>query len=301
MPLVTEIWSARSYVPATSATAAYLVSDVGDELTAAGLCPVTTNATFRLDVRLRAGKPKISCPDSPRLFKVEFDFAPASGGSGGATISDLAKPPTFHPQISLSTESVDADVKNNPIVNSARVSFSGRQNKRFPSIRYVYKRYETFFDGAQAIAYTGKINSDNFEMPGFGSVGPGLAFCESISVASAFDRTAQAILVQYTFELREDGFRTRIMDEGPSGWGYPTEAATPGSFTTLDGTPVNKSIRLNGFGGPYDAGKYKVGSVVAGNLATSPPGAEVEPGNGAVFLKYQLYNERPFSALLLRA
>lgn len=304
MPLVTEKWSERTYTPATSARQVFLVGEVSDAATAISLCPVAENSTFSLDNRIRAGKPNTSSPDSPRVFLVEFNFAPPSSGTiGGGTAADLLKPPQYHPQISLSTEDVDLDINKNPIVSSARNSFSRPQKKRFPSVRYVYKRYESAFDGARAIAYTGTTNNDTFSMPGFGTVAAGQAFCEGITVAQAYDRTAQAILVQYAFELREDGFRTRILDEDTRGWSYPTTTATPGPFTALDGTPISRPIRLNGFGGPYDASIYKVGSTVAGSLAAPPAGAELEtgPSSKAVFLRYRIYREMPFSGLTLTA
>lgn len=306
MPLVTEIWSERAYTPATSATQAFLVSDVPDALTAIGLCPVAENSTFLLDTRIRAGKPETSTPNSPRLYVVRFNFAPPSSGStGGGTTSDLNKPPQYHPQITLSTEDVDLDIDKNPIVTSALNSFSRPQKKRFPSCRYIYRRFESSFDGARAIAYTGTVNIDQFNMPGFGFVAPGQAFCEGITVAQAFDRTAQSILVQYAFELRADGFKTRILDEDSRGWSYPGGTAgtdaVPGPFKTLASDTINKPIRLNGFGGPYDANVYKVEGAVAGNLASKPAGAETENGNKAVYLKYKLYKEMPFSGLTLTA
>jgi hypothetical protein len=298
MPLATENWSARKFVPGVSASQTFLVSGVADALTAAGICPIAENATFTLDIRLRAGRPDISSPNSPDTFVVTFPFAP-SAGSGSGSSGNLNSNPTYHPQIALSTEDVDTDIEGNAIQSSARHPFSRPQKKRFPSVRYVYRRWESSFDGPRAIAFTGTVNSDQFDMPGFGFVQPGQAFCESISVAQAFDRTAQAILVQYAFELRADGFKTRILDSDTQGYSYSGATAKAGPFTSLSGEQITAPIRLDGYGAPYDDNYYKVEGLTAAGLSASPPGAELEQAPLATFLRYSLYKSLPFTGLTL--
>jgi hypothetical protein len=108
--------------------------------------------------------------------------------------------------------------------------------------------------------------------------------------------------VQYAFELRRDGFKTRIMDEDIQGYSRSTTSGAitaAGPFTSLDGTQLASAIRLDGYGAPYDDGLYKVGGNIAGSLSATPPGAELEQGTGATFLKYQLYPTLPFTGLTL--
>jgi hypothetical protein len=305
MAIVTEKWSERSYVPGQSAKQAFLVSGAGDMLAAAGSCPVAENATFSLDNRLRAGPPEIVSPDSPDTFICTFNFASpqSGGGSGGSSggTGSLTLPPTYHPQISLSTEDIDRDAEGNAILASARESFAKPVKKRFPSIRYIYRRFESTFDGPRAIAYTGSVNIDRFFMPGFGFVDAGQAFCEGITVVQAYNRDAQAIEVQYAFELRSDGFKARVLDEGTKGWYYDstTGAALNGQFTDFGGTLISSPIRLDGYGGPYDDNVYKVNAQDPSSLPSPPQGAEVELTDSAAFLKYKLYRELPFSGLTL--
>jgi|GEM_PF-6560101 len=300
MGLATEIWTARSYVAGLSAHQSYLVSGVADENEAKAICPVAANSTFRIDNRLRASEPRVTSPDNPLTYVVEFDYAPPSSGSssGNNAPSDLLRPPIYHPQISLSTEDVDADIEGNAIVNSAGSSFSSPQKKRFPSLRYVYRRFESSFDGARAIAFTGVVNSDSFNMPGFGSVTAGQAFCESIVVAAAFNRTSSSIEIQYSFELRADGFKTRILDEGGLAYYVASNNIKLGKIFTTNGETVSKAL-LNGLGAPINA-TLSVGAVgTAGSNISAPIGATVTGSNLAKFLQFKLYREMPFSGLTL--
>jgi len=302
MPLATEKWSARSYVPGISASQTFIVTGVANELEAAATSPIPQpNSTFSLDTTLRAGQPDITSPDSPRTYTVVVSFAPPSsgGGGGGGGTSNLATPPLYYPQVSLSTEDIDADIDGNPLLASSRESFSRPQKVRFPQIRYVYKRWESTFDGPRAIAYTRSVNSDQFNMPGFGFVEAGQAFCESITVATAFDRDANSVQVQYTFELREDGWRTRMLDEGVRAWYTDGSTQKPGLLQDAKGNLVTTPVRLDGYGAPFDDNVYTVGGATPTGLSTPPTGAEVVLTSQAAFLRYKMYKLRPFSGLTL--
>lgn len=301
MALATENWSARTYTPGVSATQTFIVSGATTMLEAAGAPLVPpAGATFSLDNRLRAGPPQISTPDSPTTFVIVVSFDTPQGTSGGNNEpSNLASPPVYHPQITLSTEEVDSDVQGNPIIASSRESFSRNQKVRFPSIRYVYKRWESSFDGPRAITFTRSINSDNFFMPGFGTVAAGQAFCEGITVAAAFDRTAKAIQVQYAFELREDGFKTRIMDEGIRAWYTDGSTQKQGQLQDAKNNIITTPVRLDGYGSPFDDNVYTIGGVTPSGLPTPPTGAEVIITRDAAFLQYSLYKARPFTGLTL--
>lgn len=298
----TELWSARTWTPNKSASQTFIVTAAANmaEAIAAPLVPVP-GSTFLLDNRLIAQQPDVSSPDSPTTFVVVVNFVKpqSSGGGNSGDPNNLNNPPTYHPQITLSTEDVDADRDGNPIIASSREAFSKPQKKRFPSVRYVYRRWESSFDGRRAIAYTGSVNADVFNMPGFGAVEAGQAFCESITVVSPFDRTASAVNVQYVFELREDGFRTRIRDEGTRSAYVSGNETKIGVLTDATGSPVSSPVRLDGLGVPFDTGSYLVAGKTPTGFDSPPTGAEYELTSEAAFLRYKLYRELPFAGLTL--
>jgi hypothetical protein len=300
MPLATENWSERKWQPKKSASQVFIVTDVPNMDVAKSIGPVPqANSQFVLDSTLRAQQPVVTSPDSPLVFNVAIEFLPPGGGGSSGSNQPTNTPVLRHPQVALSTESVDADINGNPIVNSARDAFQQPQSKRFPSVRYVYKRWESNFDGPRAVAYTGTVNNDLFNMPGFGSVQVGQAFCESITVASAFDQTATSVLVVYTFELRGDGFKTRILDQGPNAYYSQNNASAKGRIYTQGGDIVPLA-RLNGLGNVFDA-TLRVGSPssLGQGIGSTPPGAELEITPNGRFLKYTLYASMPFNGLTL--
>lgn len=303
MSYATELWSARTWKPGESASQTFIVTGAATMAEAAGAPIVPAPAsTFILDNRLRAQQPEISTPNSPTTYHVVVNFAaPQSSGSGGNSGSsdNLSLPPQYHPQITLSSEDTDTDVDGNPITASSREGFSRAQKVRFPAIRYIYRRWESSFDGQRALRYTRSVNADTFNMPGFGFVAEGQAFCEGITVVSPYDRNASAVQVQYAFELREDGFRTRILDEGVRAWYTDGSTQKQGQLTDAKGNLITSPIRLDGYGAPFDDNVYTVGGATPTGISSPPTGAEVELTQRAAFLRYKLYKAREFAGLTL--
>lgn len=306
MGLVTKDWSATTYQRGVAAHEEYLATGFNDAEAARSAIPIQPLSGFSLDNRLLAGMPEAKNQDGPQNFRFSVDYS-LHPISGDGTTSLLNTPPQYFPDVQESKEPIDRDVFGNPITNSAGDPPKENLTNDVISIFYTYERYEAFYDGAKAFAYTNTVNSDDVILPGFGRVLKGKAKCKSIRVAEKFNRNALAVKIVYALELRDDGFKIRIPDKGRRGWSATSEGAYIDDIYFTNGDTkkqVSEDVLLDGFGTPIDKTNYAIGE----SLGTPIPHGIYVNGQGqveqektqlAVFLKYTVKKSMPFAGLNL--
>jgi len=306
--LATENWDKREFQRGARARRQFLVTGATDEADAIATTPIPQKGDeFVLDDRLIAAEPVASSPNQAETYTVDVEFTlPTSSGGGGGGNIDL--PPEYFPQISEDSEPTDVAYDDNdnqvPIVNSARDATKTLPTKPGDKVSYVYKRWESTFDGPRALAYRGKINSDEFNLPGFGTVEIGKARCVSINVGNSFNRDSTEVQVVYNFELREEGFKARILDQGTRAIVTTSAGQVAGQlFDKASGSKITYDVLLNGGGNPIDVDSYVVKDSQGNELdqvgLDPPAGAEVETTDHATFLKYRLSKLIAFAGLTL--
>ncbi len=305
MARVNRNWAGNSFQRGIGARMQFIATGFTDAEQARCACDIQVGVSHDLDTTLIASEPSISTPNGPQNFVLDFDFAPSAGITfgGDATTSLLKTPPTYYPDVQQTKEPIDKDSYGNAITNSAGDPFSTNAQDDFASIFYVYERYEAKYDGAKAMAYSNKLNADVFDMPGFGRVAKGQAMCKSIRVAEKYNRETKAVLMVYTFEIREDGFDLRILDKGRRAW---SSTGIDDIYVGANGKQVSDDVLLNGYGIPIKS-DYVIGEtrltpaqkfdiISEGEVKRE---SRLSSAGLAVFLHYVIKKFLPFAGLNL--
>jgi hypothetical protein len=226
-------------------------------------------------------------------------------GGPGSQDTPLEVQPRIRWEIGSTSEPIDRDIDGNPIVNSAGDPFQSTPSRDYTTIFLTYSRNEPFFSVQTALTYGNKVNSERIYIAGAGWVEEGQMRCLSIQPTSDYEAGATFVNVSYKFELRADGFKTRILDQGLRAWftNPATSAAALEHIVTAKKQPISQPVRLDGTGRPLDT-TLKVGdgvNVYSTVARTTPAGAELETATGgdAVFLKYSIYDSANFLDLNL--
>jgi hypothetical protein len=299
MGLITENWDAFTFQRGYSARRQFMATGFADAEAARSACPVAVGDELWLDDTLSASEPSISTPKGPQNFVLDVNYGPI-----GATTVDTSKlnlPPTYQPDLTLVTEPVDRDIHGNPIVNSAMDPFQQNPSKQLVDVHYTYKRWEKSFNGPFALNFMGKVNADQFNMPGFGTVDPGQALCLRIAPASEYDRNTKAVQNVYSFHIREDGFKTRILDKGRRGFYQGgTDTIYTKNSSGKAGDPVSDDVLLD-FGVPFNQDNYVIGKEANAPFRSDELPSEVEQDREelAIFLRYEIYKKVAFAAMNL--
>lgn len=227
-------------------------------------------------------------------------------GGPGSQDDPLLVPPRIKWDFGSTSEPIDRDINGNPIVNSAGDPFQQSPTREFTTLFLVYTRNEPFFNVQTALLYRNKTNSTDMYIAGAGTVTAGQMICRDISPASDYTADATFVPVTYKFELREDGFKTRILDQGLRAYYLnPTSnQIVLEHLCTTKRQVINQPVRLNGIGQPIDVWMQGVTDGVNYYETVdyqNPPGAEIETATGgdAVFLKYTIYDAIDFAGLNL--
>jgi hypothetical protein len=227
-------------------------------------------------------------------------------GGPGSQDDPLAVPPRIKWEFGSVSEPIDRDIDGNPIVNSAGDPFQQQPTRDFTTTFLHYTRNEPFFNVQTALLYRNKVNSAAMVIAGAGSITAGQMKCCDISPSTDYTADAAFVPVTYKFELRADGFKTRILDQGMRAWYTNPTTSQPAleHIATIKKQPVSQPIRLDGTGEPIETDMQRVGdgvNVYATIPRTTPAGAELEIASGgeAVFLKYAVYGSIDFAGLNL--
>jgi hypothetical protein len=299
MGRITENWDAFTYQKGKSARRQFLATGFADGESARSACPIQRGDELWLDGNLIAEEPAVSTPKGPQNFVLDVNYSANSGET--ADVSLLKTPPVYLPDLTLSTEPIDRDIYGNPITNSALDPFQQNVSKQFVDIHYTYKRYELKYNGPFALNFMGKVNDDEFNMPGFGTVSEGQALCLRIAPSAEYDRNAKAVQIIYSFHIREDGFKTRILDKGRRGFFQDgTDTIYAKNSDGKAGDPVaNDVLLLDGV--PFNQDEYVIGKDAQAPFKSNelPDKVEQTVEDGAVFLHYEIYEKVSFQSLNL--
>ena len=132
----------------------------------------------------------------------------AAGGDEGP-IDPLTIPPQWSWSFSMSNERIDRDIDDNAITNSAGQSFDPPISQEVPQLvaRVVWNLpvYNALF----AAEYVGAVNSDVW-----GVFSAGMVLCTQLSGDQVHTPFLSYWKVSYEFQIRYDGWKRRILDEG---------------------------------------------------------------------------------------
>jgi len=316
----TEDWSKRKLVKAASGWTAdrefqVIQADTETDALAATLVSVGTvlpvmNDAHPASTFLLVDSVSVDQAVGFKFWTVKVHYSIPKDGQAhdgpGAQDNPLLEPPRIRWEFGASSEPIDRDINGNPIVNSAGDPFQQPVTRDFTTIFLVYTRNEPFFNVNTAITYSNKTNSGSIIIAGAGQVAAGQMMCKSIAPASDYSATAQFVPVSYRFELRADGFKARMLDQGLRAWytNPTTSDVELAPLVTRKLQPITQPVRFDGTGEPIAATAQYVGDGVNYNATvarTTPAGATLDNAAlpEAVFLKYTIYGSADFLLLNL--
>lgn len=208
------------------------------------------------------------------VYTVTCHYSTIPLGTGGPAEDPLKQKPDVEFLSVTSNEQIDRDINNKPITNSSEESYDPpmTEEKDDGIIRFV--RNERYFDEYQADEYRGAINNDTFC-----GRAAGLVRCIRYDGNRVYKEDGSYYhRVTYEFQIRKDGWKRRVLDEG-----YREKTGTDGDgkptyleITDDNGQKVSQPVKLNGNGNKLD------------------------DGADAVFREHETRSKRPFSVLRIR-
>lgn len=263
---VTEDYQGSQFSVASTTMAAQRIFDVTFDA-------VHSPLMMPSDARLAVGIPAIfdEYPANSDLICINKTVTNGTGpkhwivtcqyGTPSATgASPLGQPAEIGWSFAISTEEVDRDIYDNPIVNSSGESFDPPITKDFHDLVLTVIKNQSDFAQIEAAATIGKLNNDYFY--GFS---PGKVKCTRYEGRQILSGSGDYYQVTYEFQIRDDGWQRRILDQG-------FRDVDGDQFKDSTGTVKSEPTKLDG----------------AGNESSA-----------AYFLAYDLYASQNFSGLNL--
>lgn len=254
------------------------------------------NNSHPWDVLLLAQTPTVT-REGFNLYLVSVDYVRLSStGTQPDPTDPLNAPIRYRWAMGNTTESVDRDRDNNPIINSVGEPFDPAPTKNIGTLFLTVTRNEPSYDPGVALTFQNKLNSDGF----FGAE-PGQALCLSIAPESDYAADAEYVPVQYYFEFRADKFRHRIRDQGLNGRYDDSGTSKIAPFYLNGGKDrVASAVLLDGKGKPIDT-SIKVGDNKTPLAYRTPKGASRDGDSlDATFFFFEKYEQRAFAQLGLQ-
>ena len=193
--------------------------------TAATDTPVTIQQAYHLGVPrkgdlypgdglLRCEAPVDVRAIGPRLYQVTATYKTLTSGSqGGDQTNPLAQPATAAWSFSSSDEAIDEDIHGNPLTNVNGEPFDPPITRRQNDPVLTIQRNEKTFDYRRAIQYMAKGGATN--SGGFFGASKGQARIENISSSGRrFENGIGYDPVIYEIQFRQDGWKTRVLNQG---------------------------------------------------------------------------------------
>jgi hypothetical protein len=324
MPTIFETWSGRRFQRGKTASRVFSATfsdseTINEDLARAALANtlgVQAGSHHPQDIRLLAQEPDVR-QEGPRYMEISVSYVRAEIQNQEEPENPLDAPPIISWSISEYDEPTDADVDGNPLTNSAGDVFTGL-SKGFYTTTLTLTRNESTFDINHALAFSGAVNSDQFQVPGpSGStytVAPLLAICRGIAPASTYTEDSEYVPVAYVIDIRlaatplesagdASPWDWRILDQGLNGRFTTSTAANQiGRIINRNGEIVEMPVRFNGDGVPIDnaEAKYRVDQKTLGRFVDQPPpvGAVLERVAGkACFLYFKKHRRVAFAGM----
>lgn len=183
----------------------------------------------------------------------------------------IDRPPEIEFLSAVSTEPVDRDKDDNPITNSAGELFDPPITKDCRDLVIRARRYQSSFDKPQASAFEGSVNSQTIW-----GYAPGKVKCNVYTGREVRFAGLWMYEVTFEFQVREDGWKRRILDQGfreKTGVDETTDEPLYAAIKDTSGVPLSSPTMLDGAG------------VILAD--TAPP----------VFLEFDLITENDFTIL----
>jgi hypothetical protein len=303
--LITWKVSESRFVFGESAYRVYEVTGVDNELAALSACQYQQGTSHPSDSRIIARIPEVTTLAGKTLYRVAVTwYRPKALSSTPTNLGTRLRPRWTTGNAS---EQVDIDAFGYPIVNSAGDRCEPSPTLTITTLHLKIFQWESTFDPIKAMTYQNYVNDNAFvikdeKLRNVGTVEPGQVLCESISEAQ-YDEKNDLVLVEYSFELRKEGFDYRILDAGYNGWWQDGAVRSSGKFCNSKGELHSGAVRLDGTGKPMEK-EMKVRST--GAKAETPmswlfAGSDIvlwpRKKDGAFFLRYFKYPSISFAGL----
>lgn len=257
---------------------------------------------------------------SPRLVGPRYAEVVLTYGRGSGNNTDDPNNATrYRVRNGISSETTDADVNGNAMLNSAGVPFSGTVQTNVSAIFIDAIRVEPAYNLPQAVAFTNKINGDAFQLAGY-PINPGEAYCLGIQPDADYTLEDATVVIVYSFEIRDrltlgDGSRAtafihRLLDQGQEAWTYNDQLVQMFHANGDGGevSAVTSDVLLDN-GIPLDPASYTNPDINFdqadgrgwANTVNRAPNAvrdQIAPGS-PTFLLYQKHYTENFSGLSL--
>lgn len=324
---VFEIWADRKYTPKVSASRAFDIT-VADNVEAARTAMeaqygIVEGAAFPYGIGLKVatGGITIDAAKGPQHWRGSVNYDPIAPFSGGT----LQKPKIAW-QMGFASEPTDSDIAKNPIINTAGDPLVPPPYTELLSLFLTMTRSEAKYLVGEALRFVGSTNSNPFNIYHAGPVKRGQIRCMSIiPPGEYFLGTNEGPLdVAYRFELRADGFKKRILNQGRNGFAYSGAGSHQKLPITVKNTqsgrwePVTHDVRLDLDGVPLDWSTYgfRVGNGLDPTPNPAAPnlveeewgedkagpdvvGYDMDPKTRSYFLHFRMFKEVDFGPLIL--
>jgi hypothetical protein len=298
--------SDTKFVMGESAYRVYEVTGVANEVEALSACPYQQNSSHPSDGRLRARVPEVTTLAGKTLYRIAVTwFRPKSTSPTGSKLDTRQKLVWI---TGIAGEQTDIDAKGHPLLNSAGDAFASLPSHNVNTLHLVITRWESTFNPVVAMIYQNYCNEDQFTIfdhrgTSIGTVEPGQILCTGIT-EEGYDEAENIFRIAYKFELKEEGFDYRIMDQGFHGWWQDGGTRRKGKlcdkkghlYSTQqllrgDGTPVLDDVKVLGSDSATDA-RVPVDAPALGYLLEHWPNS-----TNVVFLRYPRYPRKSFAGL----
>lgn len=183
----------------------------------------------------------------------------------------LAAAPDLFVDWGEESEEFDQDAELGiPIVDGVGDPFDSNPQRPTADISIIITRNEPFYPMAKAIAFKNKCNKGAYNIPNFGSVDDGQAYCEPIRLANPFKPKPPFVTCVYTLRIREDGWRTRNLNAGWRGWTSKSSGNVKRGLWSDTGQEVTKPVLLLPTGVPINDGYTAEGDAIEANPSPLP-------------------------------
>lgn len=240
----------------------------------------------------------------PMTWEVTVEYSSSVGKLPSASDPNpINRPPRFSWERQEESVQTDANLDGHALQNSAGDAFDPAPTIEIVTRILTVKRFERFYNLGLADSLENTVNSDAVVLPltGGRSVAAGYMRCLGYIPIQDYDRRTTAIEMAYTFAVRAYKWEWRFLDQGFRAMGLdPNDGDKPKPYELFDAenNQVSREVRLDGYGRPFKAGSYKLGTAnrtLAG--AASPEGAEIEQLKLAVFLKWKKFPKISYASL----
>lgn len=195
-------------------------------------------------------------PGSSGYFTITVNYNSESGDSANI----LLTPPEIRYDPYTYEVAADRDLDGVPYLNTAGFPFDIPLPLEKQGVILTVKKWKASYSIAEHLQFAGKVNDGSFTWPGAGtSVAAGQAKCLGIFQGER-STSSSAVMVEYRFDLREEGHQHNVVDQGPLGWAVHDGVKKTGVFVGGNKAGVSPTgpIRLDGTGRPLLSNDFYV-------------------------------------------